>query len=357
MSKLNILKTWENRFFSKKLEKHFGKGVSLNEEKIVCLKETKKSSVWKLIINFQGKSLPMILKILPSPDAYNNRVEIEMYQNTPVELKSFIPQIYHIEQNIGHGETWILMQYVYTAEKEWKMFPGVFEKIIPTLSLLHARTHEQVFNLDKQMSSKFIPIYKSNEGLKVRKRLLKSTEKYLEQAFNSPDLKDIIKPMYKRIKKCLSQGPLNFPELEDAGHSIIHGDPHMINICLQKNNPRTNDDLVFIDWESAEYTSNWFDLGHLLMLIEFRPDWHNEEEAIIKSCVTLYTAELKKNGIVFNNDPIELYKKAYVQRILERWLFLQLRNALRDKTNESAKILIPRYLDKLDRWGRELDLF
>lgn len=359
MNKKTLIKTWENKNFSKTLEPHFGRGVSLSKKEIINLKGTKKSSLWKVMIKQGGKSFPVILKILPSLNTFHNRVELEMYKNPPVEITPFIPCIYHIEPNVSDGQTWILMQYVYPVRTEWQMSPKIFEKIIPTLSLVHARTHEQVFTIDKQLISDFIPIHKSSKGFEQRKKALKKyTDKYLDKAINNPNVKEIITPMYERVKKGLSQGPFNFKELEDAGHCIIHGDPHMENICLRNKIGGADEGLLFIDWESSEYSSGWFDLGHLVgMLIEFRPDWQKEEESIIKKCVSLYTTEMEKNGIVFKSDPMLLYKMAYVQRILEKWLLYQLIISLRDNTNETPKILLPRFLEKLDRWGRELELF
>ncbi|WP_158587575.1 hypothetical protein [Neobacillus notoginsengisoli] len=325
---------------------------------IVCLKDTKKSSIWKLSIRKEDTSFPLILKILPSLDMLLNKVELHMYQHPPSELTSFFPGIFHIEPNVSDGETWILVQYVSPVRFEWKMSPAIFERIIPVISLLHAKTHEQVYTIKEQSISEVIPIYKSKEGLTKRKRLVKGTRSYLEQAIESGDLQQSEKSIYKRIINLLSSGPVTFPELETAGHSIIHGDLHMRNICLAKNPAGNREKLLFIDWESTEYTSGWFDLGHLVgVLIEFRPDWQKEEADILKKCITLYTSELKKHGIVLTENPIKLYKMAYVQRILDRWLHYQLRTVILKNSPHSADILIPRYLDKLDRWGKELHLF
>ena len=115
----------------------------------------------------------------------------------------------------------------------------------------------------------------------------------------------------------------------------------------------TDWDIRLIDLESVKYAPCWYDLVILVeILIDFRSDWQKNEEEIRTRCVHLYTEEMKKYGIYFKENPLNLFKMAYLQRTLEKKLAKHLERALRGQ--KSA--LLKRYLEKVVIWGEELGL-
>ena len=81
------------------------------------------------------------------------------------------------------------------------------------------------------------------------------------------------------------------------------------------------------------------------------PKWKDEEEEITGRCVHLYAKEMSNNGVVFTIDPMRLYRMAYLKRMLERSLYLQLSWAVTGK--KEAKLLQV-YVRKIEALCHEL---
>jgi aminoglycoside phosphotransferase (APT) family kinase protein len=140
----------------------------------------------------------------------------------------------------------------------------------------------------------------------------------------------------------------------ESGQSLIHGDLHFHNISCQNASENQDWKIRLVDWESAKYAPGWFDLVVLVeILIDFRKDWQNDADDIRKHCTHLYTEEMKKHGITFQTDALQLLKMTYLQRTLEKRLLNHLRRVLRGEKS----ILLERYLEKTTAWGKELGLY
>ena len=161
-------------------------------------------------------------------------------------------------------------------------------------------------------------------------------------------------PSYKIIQQILQKGPIFFPEIMQNGQSLIHGDLHIHNISCHNATKIKHWEIRLVDWESAKYAPVWFDLVVLVeILIDFRKDWHSDADEIRAHCVHLYSEEMKKHGITFQTDPLQLLKMTYLQRTLEKRLLNHLRRVLRGEKS----VLLKRYLEKIVVWGKELGLY
>ena len=173
-------------------------------------------------------------------------------------------------------------------------------------------------------------------------------------AMKDRNLKGLVEPNYKALQRILQKGPLFFPEIQESGQSLIHGDLHLHNISCLNASENEDWEIRLVDWESAKYAPGWFDLVVLVeILIDFRKDWHKDAEDIRKHCVSLYSEEMKKHGITFQTDPLQLLKMTYLQRTLEKRLLNHLRRVLRGEKS----ILLERYLEKTILWGKEFGLY
>jgi thiamine kinase-like enzyme len=252
-----------------------------------------------------------VLKVIPASQILRNSVELQMYSNPYPFFQDLMPKIYMMESNVNDGESWILMEHVQKIDGQCEIVPQVFDKIIPVLGELHSRTFENQFVKHKELFSPWLPIYQSNTRNLEIDRFLNRTHLLFKSAMNEPHLKEIIETLYPQLQKMIKKGPLFFPELIDAGQSIIHGDLHMQNICC--NNMYENRDwcIQFVDWEASEYAPVWFDIALLVeILIDYRTEWHENTDGIRRHCVQLYTSEMKKHGITFKMEPLTLYKMA-----------------------------------------------
>ena len=185
------------------------------------------------------------------------------------------------------------------------------------------------------------------------RRTNKKALAYLDKAMTRPDLKARLGVNYRRLQSILQRGPEYFPELNQAGKSIIHGDLQTPNMGCN-NVGESNWNIKFLDWEGARYAPCWFDVFNLMgVFFAYRKDWRKDEEEVILRCAPLYAAEMAKYEIEFQEDPVRLYKMAYLQRVLERSLCLQLEWAV--EGNKQA-FLLEGYVEKINTWGKELGL-
>lgn len=324
--------------------------IDSDPDQIECLKSTRRSSIYKLFIRTKADYDPIILKIYNSAD-YKNEIEINMYGRAYPKLKEFLPKIYHIEEN--GNETWIFMEFVRQVRGQIIFSPKHFDYIIPTVAKLHAHTFEDKIKKNSDVWKYWLPIYESRSMKNERTKYIERTIGFLDDGMNDDQLKEIIKPYYKSLVKLYNKGPDFFPELFENGSSITHGDLHMQNICSNNVIRNAPWEIQFIDWESTKFAPVWLDMVVLVeLLIAFRKDWHSNAEEIRTHCAEFYAKEMKKHGINFKTDPMDLYKMAYLQRTLEKGLHTQLRRKFDNRGGE----LLPYHFEKISTWGRELGL-
>jgi thiamine kinase-like enzyme len=351
-----ILSRWKQFDWEKKLKNVLGKKVKLVEERIECLKNSReKTSIWKLVLTDGTEFIPIVLKIYKLPLKENHRLEINMYQKAYNIYHEIMPQLYWLEPNVNGNETWMFTECLKPLRGQIKLAPNHLERIIPTVAKFHAKTFDNQFLQHADLFDASLPHFDSEEKVKERTKGIKKAKENLKLAMKHPNLRELVGPKYKIIKKILKKGPVFFPEITESGQCLIHGDLHVHNICCEN----ANDDeekwkVSLIDWESAKHYPCWYDLVVLVeLLIDFRGDWQQREEEIRSQCVQVYCQEMLKYGITFTEDPLNLLKKAYLQRTLEKKLSSHLQKVL----DGGKSTLLKRYLEKIEVWGKELGLY
>ncbi|QMV40806.1 aminoglycoside phosphotransferase family protein [Cohnella cholangitidis] len=356
ITKRVIRRKWREMKFADHFRTFFDADVSLNRHKMKCLKDSYKSSIWKLEIRVNRKRMPIVLKISKPlrRDRPESTVEKNIYRKAKNVLQPFMPQIYLTKRNVyGHG-LWVFMEYIESVSGRVQYNPDHFASIIPTLAKLHASTMNEKFTSRKSIFSDWLPRYDSQKMNKERIHMNKQTIYYLEKAMKVPALRTMLQPHYELLSAMLKKGPEFFPEVTNAGMSIVHGDLHTANMACH-NVKRRVWDLKLIDWEGAKYAPCWFDLVNLVgIFLGYRREWKDEEEEITRRSVQLYADEMRKHGVVFDMDPMKLYQMAYLKRILERSLYLQLNWAV---TGKKEPKLLPVLLEKVKVWGKQLGLY
>lgn len=350
-----IINKWKQFSWEEKAKQVFGKNVSLAADSIECLKNTRRtSSIWKLEMKNGTEFMPIVLKIYYPPINNKRRVELNMLQKANPVYSDLMPRLYWVEQNVNSGEIWLFMEYIEPLTNQIRLTPQAFGQIIPTVAKFHSLTFEERFINNEEIFEGWLPQYTSKMMDMERIEHIHNTMKYLDDAMKKPDLKDLVEPRYNRLQSILQKGPIFFPEILEAGQSLIHGDLHIHNICSRDASADQNWTAQLIDWESARIAPSWYDLVVLVeMLIDFRGDWHKKEIEIREFSVNLYSQEMKKYGIIFTEDPLKLLKMTYLQRVLEKRLLNHLRKVL----NGEQSLLLNRYLKKIDVWGKELGLY
>ncbi|MEX2415491.1 MAG: phosphotransferase [Paenibacillaceae bacterium] len=345
---------WRELYCADKLAEHYGQPVVLNDHHMECLKETIKSAIWKLEITVNQQAYPLILKIFKAPIIEQSLIELNMYRKASGILSGLMPNIYMVHERLNGNDVWVFMEFVPQLKGQIIFTPDQFDNIIPALAEFHARTYNDRFYAQWDVFSDWLPLYHSESETLGRQRTNKKALAYLDQAMSRPELKVRLDSSYSRLQSVLQKGPEYFPELVQAGKSIIHSDLQTPNIGCS-NVGESNWNIKFLDWEGARFAPCWFDLFNLIgVFFAYRKDWRKDEEAVIVRCAHLYAAEMAKYGIEFHEDPIRLYKMAYLQRVLERSLYLQLEWAI--EGNKQA-FLLEGYLEKINVWGKELGLY
>lgn len=350
-----IRRKWRKREFEKRFERAFKEKVALTNRKMECLKDSYKSSIWKLEIKAGEKKIPIILKIFKPlrEERPESTVEKNVYRRAKKYLQPFMPQIYCAKRNILGHDLWVFMEYIEVVKGRVTYGPDYFPRIIPTLAKLHAATLNGRNEDFEALTGDWLPRYDSREFRQQRAHMNEQTSYYLEQAMKSSALRPVVGPYYELVRKMLKKGPTYFPEVEKAGLSIIHGDLHTANMVCSNLDARSWN-VKFIDWEGAKFVPCWFDLVNLVgVFLAYRTEWRDEEEAITRRCVELYAKEMKKQGIEFAIEPLKLYRMAYLKRVLERGLYLQLNWAVTGK--KEAKLL-KEYLKKIQTLGQKTGL-
>lgn len=350
----SIIKNWRKYDFAKKLEGVFGKDITLERNDMKCFKNSFKSSIWKLKITTTKQSYYIILKIFKIQDRTESIVELNMYSKAQKILPEFMPEIYWIEHGVNDNEVWVLMENMQQLEGQIVFTPNHFDKLIPTLAKLHAHTHDFRFTQVERVFSGWLPLYHSSSMMERRNEINELTKSYLDKAMKRPDLKEILAPSYTLLHNILKKGPNYFPELLEAGQSIVHSDLQTTNIGCN-NVEEQNWDIKFIDWEGARFDPCWFDMVSLVgVFLSYRDDWRKDETNIVRRCARLYAEEMGKYGVVFRVDPVKLYNMAVLQLILEKNLYHQLSWEV-----EGIKkgYLLKGYIEKINVLGKELGLY
>lgn len=351
-----IRRTWRKMGFAESFKPYFGNGVTLNHRKMECLKDSYKSSIWKLEIEHEQKRFPIILKISKplKRDRPESTVEKNIYRKAKKVLQPFMPLVYKTKRNMNGRDLWVFMEYIEPLKGRVQYNPDHFDKIIPTLAKLHSSTMNERFKQHERLFDDWLPQFNSIVMREERKSINKLTLFYLDEAMKNNNLKEMINPYYSLVKGLLQRGPDYFPEVVHEGCCIIHGDLHTANIAT--NNVKDKSwNIKFIDWEGAKYAPCWFDLVNLIgVFLAYRREWGDQEEAITRRCIQLYSNEMKKHGVIFKTDPLKLYQMAFLKRILEKGLYLQLNWAVTGK--KEAKLL-PVYLEKIKVLGKKLELY
>lgn len=351
-----IISSWKQYAWEEKLKQVLGNKVKLVEERIECLKNSReKTSIWKLVLTDGKDHYPVVLKIYKLPLKENHRLEINMYKNAYNIYHEFMPQLYWLEPKVNGNEIWMFTECLQPIRGQIKLAPNHLERIIPTVAKFHAITFDKRFLQHADLFDASLPHFDSEEKVKERTKGIKKAKENLDLAMKDPNIRELVAPRYKIIKKILKKGPVFFPEITESGQCLIHGDLHVHNICCENaNEDEENWKVSLIDWESAKHYPCWYDLVVLVeLLIDFRSDWQQREEEIRSQCVQVYCQEMLKYGITFSEDPLNLLKKAYLQRTLEKKLSSHLQKVL----DGGKSTLLKRYLEKIEVWGKELGLY
>jgi thiamine kinase-like enzyme len=351
-----IRRKWRKLQFTEQFTPFFKEEVALNHRKMECLKDSYKSSVWKLEMKSKQISFPIILKIFKPlrKTRPESTIEKNIYRRAKKVLQPFMPTIYMTKRNVNGRDLWVCMEYIEPLKGQLQYSPEHFSSIIPTLAKLHAATINERFKQHERIFSDWLPRFNSQEMIKERIRINKETLSYLEQAMKSSELRAVVQPYYALLREVLKKGPGYFPEVSKASISIIHGDLHTANMACD-NVKEKNWNLKFIDWEGAKLAPCWYDLVNLIgVFMAYRREWKEQEEQITRRAVQLYADEMSKHGVKFSTDPMKLYQMAYLKRILERGLYLQLSWAVTGK--KEAKLLHV-YLEKVKVLGKRLGLY
>lgn len=351
MKKMNLEHTirdkLSDREFMTKLNQVFTAPITPITSSLICLKHTKRSSIWSVTFEQEKAQKAMIIKIYLTPQTNRNQIELAMLTKAESDVKQYMAEVYFVDSSAD--EVWVFMEYVQQLRGQIKTSPKLFDDIIPTIAKLHAETLET-----KVKTIPAIPRFDSKPFVEERTRSLINTQKALKKALKHPKLKRLVKPHYSMMQTILSMGPNYFPELLAAPFSLIHGDLHFQNICCHDVERYPNWTIRFIDWETAKIAPGWFDMVVLVeVLLDFRKDWHNREEEIRTRCVELYVREMEKYGVNFSTDPMKLYKMAYLQRTIEKGIYTHLQRELAGREGK----LLQRYLEKVAYWGKELQLY
>lgn len=349
---------WKKRRWRSRLRSLLGKDVKMRPRQMTCLKDTFKSSVWRVDLKTPGGTLPVILKIF-KPLKRKRResiVEKNMYLSGSKVLGDFMPNILLAKEHTAGQNAWVFMERLTPLPELVKFTPSHFDRVIPTLAKLHARTYNERFLNEAYRFASWLPHYLSEAAKRERRRYNEKCKKYLELAMEKSDLRPLLAPRYDLLKSLLDKGPIYFPQVVLAGMSVVHSDLQIPNIAVRgKITPGKPWKIKFIDWEGAKYAPCWFDMVSLVgVYLSYRTEFRDQEERILAHTSTLYAKEMKKRGITFPLDPPTLMKMAFLQRILEKGLYLQLNWAV---TNRKEALLLSGYLQKIERWGRELRLF
>lgn len=345
---------WKELNLQQMMSESLGYPAVLLEDHNKCLKNTHKSSIWKLTLRVQEQIKSIILKIIKAKDKEReeSQVELNMYLKASHIFKGSMPDIYYT--TVLQEDTWVFMEFIRPIEGQLSFHPRYFDNIIPGLAQMHSLTYNERFYNLEHCFMPWIPIYNMREKMNYREKLINETMELINTAQEHSELKHLVKPYAKQLKAILPKGPLYFKELSNAGASIVHADLQLGNIGCNNLTEDAPWDIKFIDWEGAEFKPCWMDMANLIgVFLSYRSDWKEEEEDIVAHCAKLYDDEMKKLGIHFTGDPVKLYKMADVQRVLELGLFQQLRWAL-DKSYKG--VLLESTLPRLIKWSGELDL-
>lgn len=342
-----IRRYWRHLGIGEAWKAKHGEEAVLQSTDMTCLKDSYKSSIWKLALKENGKQRSVILKVhkplrKPRPES---TVEKNIYRRARKVLHAFMPHIYASKRNVHrHGDLWTFMEYVEPVKGQVVYTPDHFTRIIPSLARMHAATYGKRLAAYTTIFGDWMPRYDSPAMREQREQTRRDTLHYLGEAMKRPALKLIVSPYERMLRRLLEKGPDYCPEVTKTGLSVVHGDLHTANMA--SNHVNTADwQVKLIDWEGAKIAPCWYDIVNLIgVFLAYRREWKKEEDQITRAAVELYAREMQKHGVVFDLPPLMLYRMAYLQRVLERGIYLQLNWAVTGK--KEAKLLRV-YLEKI----------
>ena|GEM_PF-3491065 len=222
----------------------------LNME-IVMLNEVKgdfASNIYRGIAkNNQGKERSFIYKQFQK----GREQEIEVYQKLSNLLKDWMPHVYGISTEEPSG---ILVKDLgISVKKKLLQRPlndqmDCFRKILDTLADLHTTFHQEGQKLIEKKALTLYP-YSSEWAYWSIQQL----ERLLQFRSSSPFLNDL-QARLPAIKEMVHQFYDSFANQIRLPLTVTHGDPHLDNIFIQK------DQVLFIDWEWIHLASPVRDL-------------------------------------------------------------------------------------------------
>ncbi|MFS0723262.1 aminoglycoside phosphotransferase family protein [Paenibacillus sp. 1P07SE] len=352
-----IRKYWDRLEAGDVWKERHGKSAVLSDNKMTCIKDSYKSSIWKLTLISENKPVVLILKVhkplrRKRPES---TVEKNIYRRARKVMQPFMPYIYASKRNVlHHGDLWTVMEYVQPVEGQLVYTPKHFASILPMLARMHAATYGNRLAPHVAKFGDWMPRYDSAAMREQREQTRRDTLHYLREAMKKPNVKQIVAPYERMLRHLLEKGPDYCPEVTRRGLSVIHGDLHTANMA-SNHIGKADWQLKLIDWEGAKIAPCWYDVVYLIgVFLAYRREWKNEEEQITKSAVQLYAQEMEKHGVVFHRPPLVLYRMAYLQRVLERGIYLQLSWAVTGK--KDAKLLAV-YLEKIRVLSKLLKLY
>ncbi|WP_020617538.1 phosphotransferase [Paenibacillus daejeonensis] len=342
-----IRRYWRSLGMEDAWKTQHGEAAVLQDKDMTCLKDSYKSSIWKLTLQTGGKKKAVILKVHKPlrKSRPESTVEKNIYRRARKVLQPFMPHIYMSKRNVhDRGDLWTFMEYVEPVKGQIVYTPDHFARIIPSLARMHAATYGKRLVAYKAMFGDWMPRYDSKAMQEQREQTRRDTLHYLGEAMKRPALKIIVSPYERVLRRLLEKGPEYCPEVTKSGLCVVHGDLHTANMASHR--VKEEDWQVrLIDWEGAKIAPCWYDIVNLIgVFLAYRREWKNEEDQITRAAVDLYAREMQKHGVVFEEAPLVLYRKAYLQRVLERGLYLQLNWAVTGK--KEAKLLRV-YLEKI----------
>lgn len=118
---------------------------TLIHDKMNCLKETTKSSIWSLHVDTLQATEHFILKIIKAhnPSRDKSIVELNMYAFGNKILSEVMPQVYDVR--VIDGNAWVLLEVIRPLEGQLNFTPAHFTQIIPSLAKMHSLSYNERF--------------------------------------------------------------------------------------------------------------------------------------------------------------------------------------------------------------------
>lgn len=339
MEKTTILENWNKWALEDKLPVRPVR--ELSEDDITNIKAGYSRSVWMIHVPLLKRSFPVILKIYHGNKTFRKHYEWKVYQQLEKTLVGeFLPEFYEIKIEREKEEVWIYLKCLEVFEDKKIICEVDLYNITLRLAQFHAATfeHQPISQLIRRTLPEF-----QTEKLDKSFNILKAD---LLQAKKDQTLRPIIDQNFADIYKLIEQ-PLNFTELSHAGRCLVHEDLHLGNICYDQEDQK----IKFIDLGVATFSPCWQDVAKF---VETALDTYfiKNQEQIRDQCIQIYVKEMERQGVIFPEYSVRLYRLAYLMRVFDKELKRQLRAALEGKKPFKSE----RILEKVGKFSKDLHL-